>query len=81
MVPSLQHIIIELHYHSKYSASFIICITKIDGATIDDAEDLDLVMAMHSLKEPSSNHSEAKVSSWFYFKEKAANFNANVDNY
>ena len=35
------------------------CITKIDGATIDDAEDLDLVMPMHNLIEYSSSYSEA----------------------
>ena len=33
------------------------CITKIDEATIDDAEDLDLVMPMYNLIEYSSNHS------------------------
>ena len=35
------------------------CITKIDGTTIDDAEDLDLVMPMHNLIEYSSSYSEA----------------------
>ena len=32
----------------------------IDGTKIDDAEDLDLVMPMHNLKEYSSNYSEKK---------------------
>ena len=40
-------------------APFIKCITKIDGATIDDAEDLDLVTPMYNLIEYSSNYSEA----------------------
>ena len=30
---------------------FIKCITKIDGTTIDDAEDLDLVMLIYNLLE------------------------------
>ena len=38
------------------------CITKIDGTTIDDAEDLDLVMPMHNLIEYSSSYSEATWS-------------------
>ena len=38
----------------KNCAPFTKCITKIDGATIDDAEDLDLVMPMYNLIEYSS---------------------------
>ena len=44
----------------KSCASFIKCITKIDGTTIDNAEDLDLVMPMYNLIENSSNYSETK---------------------
>ena len=36
-------------------ALFIKCITKSDGTTKDDAQDLDLVMPMFSLIEYSSN--------------------------
>ena len=39
-------------------ASFTKCITKIDGTTKDDAEDLDLVMLMYNLLEYSSNYSD-----------------------
>ena len=39
----------------KNCAPFIKCITKIDRTTIDDAEDLDLVMPMYNLLEYSSN--------------------------
>ena len=42
----------------KSCARFTKCITKIDGTTIDDAEDLDLVMPMHNLIEYSSSYSE-----------------------
>ena len=43
----------------KNYAKFTKCITKIDETTIDDAEDLDLVMLMYNLIEHSSNYSEA----------------------
>ena len=39
----------------KNWALFIKCITKSDGTTADDAQDLDLVMWMFSLIEYSSN--------------------------
>ena len=42
----------------KNCAPFTKCITKIDGMTIDDAEDLELVMPMYSLTEYSWNYSE-----------------------
>ena len=60
----------------KNCAPFTKCITKIDGTTIDDAEDLDLVMLMQSLIEYSSNYSETTGSLWFYSKDEANNFNA-----
>ena len=37
----------------KNCAPLTKCITKIDGTTIDNAEDLDLVMSMHNLLEYS----------------------------
>ena len=44
------------------------------GATIDDAEDLDLVMSMYNLIEYSSNYSETTGSLWFHSKEEATDF-------
>ena len=64
----------------KNCAPFTKCITKIDETTIDDAEDLDLVMPMYNLIEYSSNYSETTGSSSFYSKDKATNFNANISN-
>ena len=52
----------------KNCAHFIICITKIDGTTIDDAEDLDLVMPIYNLLECSSNYSDTKGSLWFFYR-------------
>ena len=54
----------------KNCAPFTKCITIIDGITIDDAEDVDLVMPMYNLLEHRSNYSETIVSFWFYLKRK-----------
>ena len=51
-----------------------------DGITIDDAKDLDLVMPMSNLTEYSSNYSETTGSLWFYSKDEATNFNAGITN-
>ena len=64
----------------KNCISFINCITKIDGTTIDDAEDLDLVMSMKNLIEYSSNFSETTESLWFYSKNEETKFNATIAN-
>ena len=40
----------------KNSAPFINCISKINGTKIDNAEDLDVVMAMYNLLEYSKNY-------------------------
>ena len=45
-----------------------------------DAWDLDLVMPKYSLIEYSSNCSETTGSSWFYSKDKVADFNNNIAN-
>ena len=47
---------------------------------MDDAEDLDLVMAMYSLIEYSSNYVDTTGSLWFYSKDEAANINADIAN-
>ena len=44
-------------------------ITTIDGATIDDAEELDLSMSMYNLIEYSLNYSDSIRILWFYFKD------------
>ena len=56
------------------------CITRIDEATIDEAENLQLVMPMHNLIEYSSNYSETTGSLWFYSKHEATDFNAVIAN-
>ena len=65
----------------KNCAPFIKCFTKSNVTTIDDAEDLDLVMSMFNLIEYSSNYSETNESLWLYSKDEATNFNAGIANH
>ena len=64
----------------KNCAPFTKCITKIDGRSIDGAEDLDLVISMYNRIEYSSNYSETTGSLWFYSKDEETNFDANIEN-
>ena len=66
--------------HLKKCASFVKCITKIDEATTDEAENLDLVMPMYNLIEYCSNYSYSTGSLWFYSKDEATDFDADIDN-
>ena len=45
----------------KICAPFTKCITQIYGATIDDAENVDLLMPMYNVIEYSSNYSETTI--------------------
>ena len=63
----------------KNCAPFIRCITKIDGTTKDDGEDLDLVMPIYNLLEYCSNSFDTTSSSWFYSKNEAIDFNADIE--
>ena len=58
----------------------VVFITKIDGTTVEDAEDLDLVIPMYNLIEYGSNYSETTEILWFYSKDKASNFNSDIAN-
>ena len=60
------------------SAPFISCITKIDGLTTDDAENLDLVMPMYNLIECSSNYTDMIGSLWFYSRDETTVFDTDV---
>ena len=53
---------------------------KIDGTTIDDAEELDLVMLIFNLLEYRSNYYCKAGSLWFYSEGEAANFNDDISN-
>ena len=60
----------------KNCASFIKCIKKINGATINNVE----VMPMFNVLEYNSNYSETTSSLWFYSKDEATLFNNNIGN-
>ena len=62
----------------KSFALFIKRITKINGTTIDDAKDLDLVMPIYNLLEYSSYYSDMTDSFWFCSKDEATTFDANI---
>ena len=57
----------------KNCAPYTKRVTKIDGTTIYDSEDLDLVTTMYNLREHSSNYSETSESLWFYSEYEATN--------
>ena len=57
----------------KNCAPFTECITKIDGTTIDEAEDLNLVTPTYNLLEYSSNYSDMTDRLWCYSKDEATN--------
>ena len=59
---------------------FTKCITNVEGITIDDAEDLDLVMPVYNLIVYSLNYSDMTDSLWFYFKDEVAYFNCDIEN-
>ena len=51
---------------------------KVDGITIDYAEESDSLMSMYNLIKNSTNYSDTTGSLWFYAKNEAANFNAEI---
>ena len=53
----------------KSNAPFINCISKINGAQIDNAEDLDVVMPMYNLLEYSKNYRKTTGSLWNYYRD------------
>ena len=53
----------------KNNASFINCISKINGVKIDNAEDLDVVMPMYNLLQFSKNYKKTTGSLWNYYRD------------
>ena len=50
----------------------------IDGKSIDDAEDLDLIVSKYNLIEYSSSYSETTENLWIYSKDEATNVDADI---
>ena len=53
----------------KNNASFVSCITIINGELIEDADDLDIVMCMYNLLEYSKNYRKAIGSLYNYYRD------------
>ena len=52
----------------KNCAPFTKCISRINGADIDNAQDIDIVMPMYNLIQYSDNYSKTSGSLWQYYK-------------
>ena len=57
----------------KNNASFINCISKINGVKIDNAEDFGVVMPMYNLLEYSKNYRKTTGSLWNYYRDEPSN--------
>ena len=53
----------------KNNAPFISCISKINGAFVENAEDLDIVMPMYNLLEYNKNYLKTSGSLWNYYRD------------
>ena len=53
----------------KNNAPFVSCITRINGELIGDADDLDIVMPMHTLLEYSKNYRKTIGSLYNYYRD------------
>ena len=56
---------------NKHCTAFTKCVTTFEGATIYDAEDLNLVMPMYDLVENRSDYPGTTGILWFYSKDEA----------
>ena len=55
----------------KNSAPFISSVSKINNVLIDNAEDLDVVMAMYNLTEYIKNYSKTTGSLWNFYRDES----------
>ena len=65
----------------KNCAPFTKCISKINDAEIDNAQDIDIVMPMYNLIEYSNNCSKTFGSSWQYYKDEPNDNLANSESF
>ena len=57
----------------KNNAPFISCISKINNALIDNAQELDIVMPMYNLIRSGKNYSKITVTLWNYYRDEPNN--------
>ena len=53
----------------KNNASFISCVSKINGELVENAEDLDIAMPMYNLLEYSKNYEKTSGSVFNYYRD------------
>ena len=64
----------------KNCLSFTNCMSRINNTQVDDAHDIDVVMAMYNLIEYSANYSKTQTILWQYYgDEPALTANASTD--
>ena len=61
----------------KNNAPFVSYITRINGELIEDADDLDIVIALHNLLEYSKNYRKTIGSTYNYYRDELTNDNNN----
>ena len=61
----------------KNNVPFVLCITRINGELIEDADDLDIVMPMYNLLEYSKNYRKTIGSLYNYYRDELTNDNNN----
>ena len=64
----------------KNNASFVSCITRINGELIEDANDLDVVMPMYNLLEYSKNYRKTIGLLYNYYRDELTNDNIPANN-
>ena len=57
----------------KNNATFINCISKINGVKIANAENLDVVMPMYNLLEYSKSYRKTTGGLWNYYRDEQSN--------
>ena len=55
------------------------CISKINSASIDNAEDFNIVIPMYNILEYSQNYSMTSERLWNYYEDKNYNMNHNTN--
>ena len=57
----------------KHSPPFTNCISEIKNTQVDNAKDIDIVMAMYNFIEYSDNYAKTSGSSWQYYRDEPNN--------
>ena len=64
----------------KNNAPFISCISKINGELVENAEDLDIVIAMYNLLEYSKNYEKTSGSLFNYYRDEPSEITIGAGN-